>query len=493
MDRFGDEEILDVVARVKAGQGHPGDVEALTELSQAIRADHPALAGMIDDALKETDWIAEAEKAGNVPTMRPPTAGGFGGVPPNMGPMTDGRFDYLPTAAEEAQNQQGATERLQQLREQQNTPPPPPGPSPLDAVGSALGGMFGGDFGIGGQPASASPVSIGPATTPPPSAGLGNPLEALGGLLGGDFGMGAAPTPTATPAASGPSVLDRFGSLFGGDFGLGGGPDTTARDAAAAAVAEKVAQGAPPAPGEGGSFQGVALPPDRGGQRDRRIERGDTNWKAERDARRSDRSMRGVDTLSLGSDSAFAGVEDVPGLLGQTDLMARMIAEKMGGGPMTAAMIAPQVQQALALVHAGQIGGGSKESGIGSQLSNTDTLQAVEDFVRSSSQATGTEVDPYAAYSQGFKRALHTDEAQLQDVGDDDPSTSNKLAAQVKHTQASLLAGAGGMTEGSYKKLQSRLDKAANDWLLIAMKSKPGEYVTYPEYLRGIGAKDWFR
>jgi len=507
MERLGDEDLLDVIDRVKSGATRPGDVAMLTEVRKVIDPDlHPAVANLIDEALAKgggTNWIKEAEALGNVPTMTPPP-GGFNGVPPNMGPMEDGRFSYVPSAAEAAQQQQGASERLFQLQ-QQTLPPgtlPMPGGTPFNAPGVMAA--------AGGPPGSLE--AFRPPAPPPPRDPRTNPLEELnrkGELLRGqptlDFasGLGSAlggligPAPPPPERGSGtlrigtPDPIWRPFADTPAAAAAAAAPDlATAGAAAAADVSPFAFPGAATTPDYG--EDPTLPPPDQGGARDRKAERRGTDWQVVRDAKRASR-VGGYAALSLPEDSAFYGVHDLQELVYQPDLMARMIAEKMGGGAMTAAMIAPEVQTAVDLVQSGQLGNVPVESGLGPQDSTTAQLQAIEDFVTQSASSTGTQVDPYRAYKSGFKRALHTSEEALQEGVADDATRTETLNQQIYTTQKALFAGASGMGPGAANKLKSRLDKAASDWLILAMKSAPGEYITYPQYLKQINAQKWFR
>ena len=431
------QQVVATAARVKAGNASARDVAWLTAVRGGlVSSGNTTLVGTIDDAL------AAQSAAPATPADVPPTDWT---VQPEIGggPMPASFSEALATG----QPPGGAPPAS-------STPPTPT--IPWDFGTGALEGRYGGR-----EPAPGLDIP-----TPTLDFMQSSPGDLLKGFMTAglnDPGEGTLP-PTQKPPAPDPLAAYQTAP-------------------ASAAVAGTHMPGEVPT---GGVFSGAEQ----------------TDWTDERRAlknegltpeeRRARRAMGG-DTLTLPPDSAFAGVTDINDLAYQPEMMARMLAQKMGGGAMTAAMILPEVHNAMALVQQGHIGGGSRDSGLGSNLSTTDQLLAIEDFVTGMTSQTGTQVDPYAAYQEGLKRSLHTPEEMLGDTGDAESSRTETLAAQIKHTDDALMAGIGGMGPGAAKKLQARLKQEANEWLDLAMRSQPGSYVTYPQFLKERGAKTWFR
>lgn len=210
--------------------------------------------------------------------------------------------------------------------------------------------------------------------------------------------------------------------------------------------------------------------PDRGGQGDRAVEQ--------------------VGRDSVG-ESAFSGVGE--GFLfdyaNSPELAARAIAEKMGGGAQTAALIMPQVIAGMQLIQSGGFGGRGNKLGPG-EGSSAQQLALLEEYIRQGS-GLGTSVDPRSTVRDALKRTKRASVDQLQAGAptSDDPMAG--LAQQIETTNGALLAGAGQWGPGAAESLSAKLDEASVQWMQEVATGATTD--TYPQYLRKHGAKRWIR
>jgi hypothetical protein len=208
-------------------------------------------------------------------------------------------------------------------------------------------------------------------------------------------------------------------------------------------------------------------------QDDETIRRGETNW------------LQELDRISVGEDSAFAGMGNAAlplfDITQSPNLSARAIAQNMGGGAMTAGLIAPQVEQAQNLINVGTLGGGRPREGLGAgTLSGTGRADLIEEFVTGGGQ--GTEIDPVSMYRDAFRRVQNTPEETLVAGAEE----GGDLAAQIDTTNNALLAGINPQAAG---RLSNQLSLAATEW--VEAISRGETTVSYPEWLRQRGARRW--
>jgi hypothetical protein len=184
--------------------------------------------------------------------------------------------------------------------------------------------------------------------------------------------------------------------------------------------------------------------------------------------------------------SAFAGTNSaaISSLANNPELASRRLYE---GAPGMAAAQAPTVQAMLNLAKLGLLTEGGPEANMmtGQGLSNVTTLEQVE-ALRNAIPDKGAQVDPYAIWRTALDRALATDpETMFTGEGGVAGDPQNQIAV----TNGYLVAAKPFLTEESQGALESRLNQMAMEYM---DRWSRGEVdVSYPEYLRQMGAEQW--
>lgn len=187
--------------------------------------------------------------------------------------------------------------------------------------------------------------------------------------------------------------------------------------------------------------------------------------------------------FSMDPNSAFAGL--APGMASLYTQDPTLAALQMyGPDTAVAGQMTPQVSGALELAQMGALGGHGKGLGSGPS-SAAGQLRLAEEMMQG--LGPGDYIDPRLAYKKAFRMTQRTPGEEMY-AGHS--GTQGDIQNQIEVTNSALANAAGPwMTEGGIQGLANQLNRAAQDWL---QKKSVGQMdLTYPQYLKSIGAQRW--
>lgn len=168
--------------------------------------------------------------------------------------------------------------------------------------------------------------------------------------------------------------------------------------------------------------------------------------------------------------------------------MAALYAEAAGGGDGTAAFLMPLIQSADAMSQSGILGGATRDSTIfGGPTSDIGQLGQIEDVMDVMNQPGLQTIDTKETYRRSMERLGNTDFSQY--AGDNgQPYTVDDI---IGISNSALMASAPFMSRTTQAAISARLQQAGVQYKLSLATGDIDPSMSYPEYLRQIGADTW--
>lgn len=185
---------------------------------------------------------------------------------------------------------------------------------------------------------------------------------------------------------------------------------------------------------------------------------------------------------------SFSGLPpaNIPFIKEHPDIMANIMSDYYGGGPATAEFMKPYLQSADSLVGMGVLGGGGDDLTHG-EPSPVLAMQQIEDVARVMQQPGTQFVDPGALYQDIFTRAGNTNMDGMPGRNGGDMG----IEEQIDVTNTALLQASPFMTNDAAGVLGGKLEQAKRQYLTLLATGKTT--MTYPAFLKDIGAGEWIR